>query len=276
MPSIREIKRRKQNIQSISQITKAMKLVSASKLQKAKDMAASYAPYTKYLSEMVNSILDLETEEIQNHPKKAMIVISSNRGLAGGFHSNLLKTILNSKIPKEQLLLYTFGERVRDGLIRKDYRVEKDYSDLMSEAAYDSAVQIGREILALYTKQEVGEVYLAYTLFKNTVTQTPVLLKLLPPEKRNSSQAGEAPMNYEPNQEEVLEKVMPLYLNSLIYGALLESAASEQGARMQAMDSASKSAGDMMEELSLQYNRARQGTITRELTEIISGVEALN
>lgn len=273
MPSIREIKRRKQSIQSTGQITKAMKLASTAKLQKAKEIAKAYEPYTKYLHEMVDSIL--ESSEDLNSSKKVMLVISSNRGLAGGFHSNLLKAVLNSRIPKEELLLYTAGEKVRDGLVRNGYQISKDYSMFMADAAEKTSALIGREILKLYEDGEIGEIYLAYTRFENTVTQIPVIQKLLPADKKNGTEKTNRLMNYEPDEETVLDKVLPLYLYSLIYGAFLESAASEYGARMQAMDAASKNAADMLEELSLQYNRLRQGNITRELTEIIAGAQAL-
>lgn len=274
MPSIREIKRRKQSIQSTSQITKAMKLVSASKLQKAREMVETYEPYSRYLYEMAASILSRQEGTIS--AKKALIVISSGKGLAGGFHVNLLKTILNFPFSKEDLLIYTMGEKVRDGLLRKGHKIEKDYSTSTETIVSETIAEMGKELLCLYNQHKIGAIYVAYTVFKNVVTQEPVILKLLPTDPVETGVLGVAPMNYEPNEEDVAEQVLPLYLYGLIYGAYLQTAASEHGARMQAMDGASKSASDMLEELSLQYNRARQGTITRELTEIIAGVEALN
>ena len=157
--------------------------------------------------------------------------------------------------------------------------MESDYSDVMEAPTYEDAQAISKEVLSAYAKGEIGEIYLAYTHFKNTVSHEPTLLRLLPVQvKKEDLAANDADllMNFEPNEEEALDMIIPKYITSLIYGALVEAVASENGARMQAMDSATSNAEDMINDLSLKYNRARQGSITQELTEIIAGAEAIS
>ena len=174
--------------------------------------------------------------------------------------------------------MYAIGKKGRDGLTRKGYEIREDHSEVINEPMYQDAADITAELLDAFTKGEVGEIYLAYTFFKNTVTHIPKLIKLLPVEadlsEGGSDDAGLL-MNYEPNEDEVLNAIVPKYMSSLIYGGLLEAVASENGARMTAMDSATNNAEEMIEKLSLQFNRARQGAITQELTEIIAGANAI-
>ena len=284
MATMREIKRRKASIQSTQQITNAMKLVSTVKLQKSRAKAERTRPYTDMMYATVNHVLSC-TEQIE-HPylnagaseKKGIIVISSNRGLAGGYNSNISRLILNSGISQEQAVLYAVGRKAREALGHKGYVIEEDYSDRMESPEYADALEIGRRVLNDFLEQKIGEIYLVYTSFKNTVSHEPKMIKLLPvdTEQFEASDSGEESlMSYEPGEAEVLDALIPLYMNSLIYGALVESTASENGARMQAMDSATSNAQEMMEHLSLQYNRARQASITQEITEIIAGANAI-
>lgn len=286
MASMRDIKRRKGSIQSTGQITKAMKLVSTVKLQKAKSNAEEAKPYFQYLYEAINTMLS--KSGTLSHPmlsggsskKKAFIVITSNRGLAGGYNANVVKLITKGGFEKEDVLVYAIGRKGRDSLARVGYEVRADYSEVMNQPLYNDAVNIGREVMDAFSKGEVGEIYLAYTVFKNTVTHIPTLLKLLPFEAAESSEEENAAdrltlMNYEPEAEEVLDKIIPKYVNGIIYGALIEALASENGARMQAMDNATSNAEEMIADLSLKYNRARQSSITQELTEIVAGATAI-
>ncbi|MBQ6875535.1 MAG: ATP synthase F1 subunit gamma [Lachnospiraceae bacterium] len=286
MATMRDIKRRKASIQSTQQITNAMKLVSTVKLQKSRAKAERTRPYTDMMYATVNHILSC-TEQV-DHPyltagtsdKKGIIVISSNRGLAGGYNSNVARLITGSGIAPEQVLLYAVGRKGRDVLCHKGYTVAEDYSDRMESPEYSDALEIGRKVLSDYMDQKIGEIYLVYTSFKNTVSHEPKMVKLLPVEtdqfEANTSEEGDALlMSYEPGEGEVLDALIPLYMNSLIYGALVESTASENGARMQAMDSATSNAQEMLEHLSLEYNRARQASITQEITEIIAGANAI-
>lgn len=285
MASMRDIKRRKTSISSTQQITKAMKLVSTVKLQKAKNKAEETTPYFRYMYQTVCSML-AKAGNI-DHPylrkstsdKKGIIVITSNRGLAGGYNSNIVRLITGSDIPVEDARIYTVGRKGQEALARKGYAMETDYSDVMEAPTYEDAQAISREVLEAYAAGEIGEIYLAYTHFKNTVSHEPTLLRLLPVqvnEEDLTTENTDLLMNFEPNEEEALDMIIPKYITSLIYGALVEAVASENGARMQAMDSATSNAEDMINDLSLKYNRARQGSITQELTEIIAGAEAIS
>ena len=269
----------------IYKITKAMKLVSTVKLQKAKTRAESAKPYFQKMYDTVQSILS-RSGNIE-HPyltsngskKKAVIVVTSNRGLAGGYNNNIVKLVAESGLPKESVEVYGIGKKGIESFERKGYYIASDDSEIINAPLFSDAVEIGRKVLDAYEAGEVGEIYLAYTSFKNTVVHTPEFIKLLPVEVKEEESAdkkSEAPMNYEPEAEESLDLLIPKYINSIVYGAFIEAVASENGARMQAMDAATSNAEDMISTLSLAYNRARQGAITQELTEIISGAEALN
>lgn len=285
MASLRDIKQRKGSIQSTQQITKAMKLVSTVKLQKARAHAESANPYFNHMYQTVTSMLARSGN--LDHPylkggssnKKAVVVISSNRGLAGGYNSNIVKLLTGSELSKEDVSVYAIGRKAKEGLERKGYEIARDYSQVMEGPTYSDAMAVSREVLEAYKNGEIGEIYLAYTHFKNTVSHVPTLIKLLPVEF-DETEISEADsnvlMNYEPNQDEALDKIIPKYVTSLCYGALVEAVASENGARMQAMDSATNNAEEIISDLTLKYNRARQSNITQELTEIIAGAEALS
>lgn len=285
MASMRDIKRRKSSIQSTQQITKAMKLVSTVKLQRAKQRAENSKAYFDCMYQTISSIL-AKANGIQ-HPyvtgngskRKAVIMITGNRGLAGGYNSNIIKLVTKSEFSKEDLDIYAIGSKGRDALARYGYQIKAVYRDLAEEPAYADAMGISREVLTAYNTGEIGEIYLAYTSFKNTVSHEPKLIKLLPADiskEAVTDETGSAIMNFEPKDEAALELIIPKYVTSLIYGGLVESVASENGARMQAMDSATSNAEEMIDSLSLLYNRARQGAITQELTEIIAGAEAIS
>ena len=295
MASMRDIKRRKGSIQSTQQITKAMKLVSTVKLQRAKQRAEQSKTYFDCMYETVNSILK-KTNGMQHRylqpgasAKKAVIVITSNRGLAGGYNSNVTKLVTKGGFQKEELDIYSIGKKGKDALNRHGYHIAWENPDIIEEPAYVDAMQLSKKLLEEFVAGKIGEIYLAYTYFKNTVVHVPKLMKLLPVEAgekeaasgvEKGAQAEEKkipiPMNFEPNDEEALDLLIPKYITSLIYGALVEAVASENGARMQAMDSATNNAEEMIDSLTLQYNRARQGSITQELTEIIAGAEAIS
>lgn len=291
MASMRDIKRRKESVQSTGQITKAMKLVSSVKLQKAKQGAEESKPYFDTMYETVAGMIAKSGQ--MSHPflqksqsdKKAVIVISSNRGLAGGYNSNVVKLITkDERFTTANTKVFAVGTKGRDSLERLGYDIFKDYSEAMNAPMYDDAIAIGKDVLSQFTMGGVGEIYLAYTIFKNTVVQIPTLIKLLPIDAADivsESEEEQSPMdritlmNYEPAAEEALDAIVPKYINSLIFGGLVEAHASENGARMQAMDSATSNAEEMISDLSLRYNRARQASITQELTEIIAGASAI-
>lgn len=285
MASMRDIKRRKSSIQGTQQITKAMKLVSTVKLQRARANAERSKEYFTCMYDTVNSILKrvghIEHKFLArgNSDKKAVIAITSNRGLAGGYNSNVVKLITrNPDWKKEDLRIYSLGNKGREAFLRYGYEVKDCDNEIVENPSYSDAMQLSSELLKAYAEGEIGEIYLAYTAFKNTVSHVPTLLKLLPVEvsaEEEKSEGAKAIMNFEPEDADTLDLIIPKYVTSLIYGALMESAASENGARMQAMDNATSNAEEMISDLALKYNRARQGSITQELTEIIAGAEAL-
>ena len=286
------IKRRKESITSTSQITKAMKLVSTVKFQKAKDHAEETKPYFQKMYETVSHMLASVGDQC-SHPllrkvekdgpiKKGVILITSNRGLAGGYNSNIVKLVTRGDFDKEHTVIYPVGTKGLDAMKRLGYHCEGDYSEVINKPMFCDAVSLGKTVMTALEQGDIDEVYLAYTVFKNSVTQIPTLMKILPvdpeqakPEEEETKNA-KVLMNYEPGEEETLGYIIPLYMNSLIFGAMAEAVASENGARMQAMDSATSNAEEMIETLGLQYNRARQAAITQELTEIVAGASAIS
>ena len=292
MASMRDIKRRKESVQSTEQITKAMKLVSSVKLTKAKQNAEESKPYFDTMYETVAGMIAKSGQ--MSHPflqkgksdKKAVIVVSSNRGLAGGYNSNLVKLVTKGDFDRENTIIFPVGRKGLESLVRQGYTCQGDFSEVINNPLFGDAVSIGKTVIGALENGDIDEVYLAYTVFKNTVTQIPTLIKILPfaedDIKENAQEEDEkdkgavAQMNYEPEEEETLGYIIPLYVNSLIFGALVEAVASENGARMQAMDSATSNAEEMIDTLGLQYNRARQAAITQELTEIVAGASAIS
>lgn len=286
MASMRDIKRRKSSIQGTQQITKAMKLVSTVKLQRARASAERSKGYFTCMYDTVNNILQrvghIDHKYLTSgaSSRKAVIVITGNRGLAGGYNSNVVKLVTrHPEWKKEDVVAYCLGTKGREALARQGYEIRECDSEIVESPVYADASALCNRLLNSFAEGEIGEIYLAYTGFKNTVSHVPTLLRLLPVEvpEEEVSEAKEsaAIMNFEPEDAEALDMLIPKYVTSLIYGALRESIASENGARMQAMDNATSNAEEMISDLTLKYNRARQGSITQELTEIIAGAEAL-
>ena len=289
MASMREIKRRRGSIQSTQQITKAMKLVATVKLQKARQRAENSKPYFQYMYKTVTSMLakagnvDHPYLNGGNSDKVGIVVITSNRGIAGGYNSNIAKLVQTCGVAKENVRLYTVGKKGADVLIRKGYEVAGNYSDIIEEPTFDDAKRLSNRLLEDFTNGEIGEIYVAYTEFKNTVVHIPKMVKLLPVDAsaavEDDSQVSDVDkltlMNFEPSEEEAIGLLVPKYVTSILYGAFVEAVASENGARMQAMDSATNNAEEIINDLELKYNRARQGAITQELTEIIAGADAI-
>ncbi|MCR4841485.1 MAG: ATP synthase F1 subunit gamma [Lachnospiraceae bacterium] len=295
MPSMRDIKRRKESITSTGQITKAMKLVSTVKLQKSKSQAENGKPYFRHLYSTIDSMLADASDHVKNkylignpEGKTAIIVISSNRGLAGGYNNNVVKAVMSSGIDKENVLVYAIGSKAKEALARRGYEIADDRSDVMNAPLYADATDLAEELMRGYEDGTLKEICIVYTFFKNTVVHDPEVLRLLPTDTLAAkveetggntipkTDSSYGPMNFEPTPSEVLKEIMPKYLAGEIYGALIEALASENAARMTAMDNATSNAEDMISNLELQYNRARQGAITQELTEIIAGANAIN
>ena len=290
MASMRDIKRRRESIQSTEQITKAMMLVATVKLQKARQKAEASRPYTNALYRTVGEILrrtDETAHKYLRHPdegKKAVILVSGNRGLAGGYNMNVVRQVLDGPFDPENTVIYTIGKKGQEMMRARGYECADDWSEVVNAPLYKDAIQITQTILDRFESGGISEIWLAYTEFKNTVVHVPKCVRMIPvaaeDENVASAMAEEReesllPMNYEPNDEEVLNRLIPQYMASVLYGALLQAVASENGARMTAMDNATDNAEEMIDKLGLQYNRARQGSITQELTEIIAGRNAV-
>ena len=290
MATMRDIKRRRNSISSTQQITKAMKLVSTVKLQKARTRAENSKAYFNCMYETVTSMLS-KAGNVQ-HPylqaravkKIGVVVVTSNRGLAGGYNSNITKLITGGDWKKEDVRIYAVGKKGADSLSAKGYDIAHNYSEVIEEPTYSDAQRMGAQLLSDFENGEIDEIYLAYTVFKNTVSHIPTMMKLLPIDtnvemegnKTDTNVVDITPMNFEPDEEEVIGLLVPKYITSILYGAFVEAVASENGARMAAMDNATNNADEMISDLALKYNRARQSAITQELTEIIAGAEAIS
>ena len=306
MASMKQIKQRKKTVESTGKITKAMKLVATVKLQKTKQVATSAVPYFDAMYEKITSVIkhshSLKHKYLNGKAgaKRGIVVFSSNKGLAGGYNSSIVKKLLGEdadmKITPNDTAIYAIGSKVRDELSRRGFTIARDYSDRMEDVHYGTYVDVAADLLDDFVNGKINEIYLVYTFFKNTITHIPRILKLLPFESvtKNTndeselikhrtfhvakSEYDEDPnmlMNYEMEDEEMLNQIIPLYISTLLYGALTASIASENGARMTAMDNATKNAKELSEKLGVMYNRARQGAITQELTEIVAGANAI-
>jgi len=278
MASTRGIKRRINSVYSTQQITRAMYLVAASKLQKAKSKHESLRPFieeTIRITRKITAYIDDTDFYIKKRPvtSTAIIVISADRGLCGGYNVNVSKAAeaLLKKKPNEQLI--TVGTKTRDYFRKRNKNIIRTYQGISELPFYEDAADIGLLAIDLFESGEVEEVYLVYTVFNSVINYTPQTLKLLPLESDYDTAGGD--MDFEPDQKAFLSYLIPKYMSTVIYGAMVESAACEQGARMSSMDNATKNSNRLLNKFTLKYNRTRQDAITQELTEIVGGADAL-
>lgn len=281
MASMRDIKRRIKSVNSTQQITKAMNLVASSKLTRAKGRLMDTRPFFQETRKVIANVVNgskgishpyLEKRDVK---KKAVILITGDRGLCGGYNANVSKAAFSLIDDKENTLAITVGSKGREFFKRRGVNILSSYTGISENPDYLDALKIGQQVLDLFTKEEADEVYLAYTEFISTLSSEPKLIKVLPVDVNefdtDDSYDNQALTIYEPDEEAVLEYVIPKYINTVIFGAMVESAVCELGARMTAMDSATENASEMIDDLNLLYNRARQGAITQEITEIVGG-----
>ena len=287
MATLRDIKRRIKSVKSTQQITKAMKMVSAAKLKRAQDDITAARPYAQKMVELITSLASKTSPESHallsgtGGPNVGIILVTSDRGLCGGFNATLLRT--TERFIREQndskISLYLIGKRGIEYFKRRPFDIKKAVPTGSGRPSYAGAAEIAREVIGLYLKNELDEVHIIYSEFKSALTQKPVAQKLLPiaAQAREEAAGGQTPVEilYEPSVDDVLNGLLPKFIEVQVFRALLESSASEYGARMTAMDSASKNASEMIGSLTLMYNRIRQAVITKELMEIIGGAEAL-
>ncbi len=275
--STKEIKNRIRSMESTKQITKAMEMVAASKLRRAQAQVANARPYFEILSETMEDIVrhseDLHSVYLmkQAEKKTAYVIIAGDRGLAGGYNSNVLKTA-QKHIGDKAVTILPVGKKTMDFYQSKGFSL---FSQIYREAG---AVSVGdcfsmaKQLCMAYRAGEIDAVYVVYTNFVSVLSQVPQVQQLLPLQsKAETTKGSRADMIYEPDGTAVFDTIVPEYLGGVLYGALCESRASEQAARRSAMDSATKNANEMIEDLSLKFNRARQAAITQEITEIVAG-----
>ena len=291
MASLDDLRKRIVSVKSTQKITKAMKMVAAAKLRKAQESAERGRPYSE---KMQNIILNL-TESISdplNAPKLLIgngkeqihlcVVMTSDRGLCGGFNTNICRLAKNYflKVLKEEktLKIITIGSKGHDQLKREygKYIVQKLSFKDKKKISFNEADNVGKIIIDLFDKNEFDKCILFYNNFKNVMTQIPQAQQIIPAEKKNLSKKNdEIFYEFEPDEDEILEDLLPKNISTQVFKAFLENSASEQGSRMTAMDSATRNAGDLVKSLTIVYNRSRQAAITKELIEIIPGAESL-
>ncbi len=278
--SMKDIKRRIKSVESTGQITKAMELVSSAKLRKAKEAAEKARPYfhTLYevMSEIASSNTDFSSIYTQKSDKKSnlVIVVAGDRGLAGGYNINVLR--LASTLLNDQSKIIAIGKKAVDFFGKSGHEVVFSVSDIESNLSIKKINDIGAKVVELYKSGNYGSVEIVFTQFISPLVQEPIKLKVLPLDVTanmwgSSHSTAKEAVEYEPSGQEVFDTIAPSYVKGVIYGAIVESFASEQGARRTAMESASDNAKDMIDRLSLSYNRARQAAITQEISEIVSG-----
>ncbi|GAA0137623.1 F0F1 ATP synthase subunit gamma [Paenibacillus sp. YSY-4.3] len=280
---IREIKRQIKSVQNTRQITKAMEMVASAKLRRAQEKAQSSRPYAEKLKEVVSSIAS-STDGV-THPmlvtrpvkRTAYIVITADGGLVGGYNTNILRKVMDEINQKHQSQseygLYVIGRKGRDYFNRRELPVLKDVVELSDSPKFADIKSLAYAAVQGFEEEQFDEVYICYNKFINAMSQLPTVDRLLPFDSVETS-GPTAEYEYEPSPEAVLEVLLPKYAETLIFGALLEGKASELGAKMTAMSSATKNATKMINELTLTYNRARQAAITQEITEIVAGANA--
>ncbi len=289
MPSLRDIRNRIGSVKSTRQITKAMKMVAAAKLRRAQDAVLKTRPYAQLLDQMLSRVAARAlAEESVAHPLLAprvqqtaeVVVLTSDRGLAGGFNSNIARRaqrfITENGERFSKIGVSTIGKKGRDYFRARKLELRKDFTGIHSDLRYEKAEAIAAEYTERYLAGEVDAVFIAYNEFKSAIAQKPVVVQLLPIETPPAeASASGIDFKYEPSRDALLAELLPRQIAMQVWRALLESAASEHGARMSAMESATKNAEEMIAALTLQYNRARQAYVTKELMEIVSGAEAL-
>ena len=279
--SMKDIKLRIKSVESTMQTTKAMELVASSKLRRAKERVEQSRPFFHILMDTLGDIARTNTDfsspyTVSREVKRTCyIVIGGDRGMAGGYNANIFKAVTAHSAGKEIVVL-PIGKKTVDFFTRKEKEIlTRDYA-IAADTSVSDCYAMADLLTKKYLLQEFDEVYVCYTVFVSMLTQTPKIQKILPlvhEEQDAGSESAKEQILYEPDTETVYNSIVPGYIAGVIYSALCESVASEQGARRTAMDAASKNAAEMIEDLSLRYNRARQGAITQEITEIVAGAE---
>jgi len=286
MANLKEIRNRITSIKSTMQITSAMKMVSAAKLKKAQDAIVAMRPYSSKLTELLQNLsatLDGDTGGAYSTEREVskvlLVVVTSNRGLCGGFNSSITKTVVKTVVEKyadKQVDVFSIGKKGAD-ILSKEYEIVSNRNDIYDDLTFDNVALIAESLMSLYVDGSYDKIELVYNQFKNAATQLPQVEQFLP---IKPVEGGEAITNsdyiFEPSKVEIVEALIPKSLKTQLYKAIRDSFASEHGARMTAMHKATDNASELRDELLLTYNKARQAAITNEILEIVGGAEALN
>ena len=286
MPSLKDIRKRIASVKSTQQITKAMKMVAAAKLRRAQESIVSARPYADKMREVIGS-LSLRVE-LDRHPlltrrevkKREILMITSDRGLCGGYNQNLIREVVHLLREKPEGVeadqLNIIGRKGLEYFKRRDVPIRREYKNIMGDIQYKTVAEVGKDIVAAYEAGEFDELIMVYNHFRSAISQNVTVQKLLPIEPITVPEGTVlTDYIYEPSEREILDQLLPRYIEVQIYRAMLEALASEYGARMTAMESATNNAAEMIDRLTLDMNRARQAAITKELMEIVGGAEAL-
>jgi len=287
--TLRDIQRRIRSVQSTQKITRAMKLVAAAKLRRAQERILAARPYANKMAELLGNLVSAADGaegsahpllEQREGPRRLIVIITADRGLAGAFNSNVLRNSLAFVRASNAtaLTLVVVGRKARDFYRRRPYTVKRDMLGFWDRLAYSHACELADLFIAQYLEGEVDEVHLIYNEFRSVALQRPVRQQLLPiPRSEGAAQAAGQPVEYiyEPSAPAILSELLPRHVRMQVFRALMESLAGEYGARMTAMEAATKNAKEMIDILTIQYNKARQEKITKELLDIVGGAEAL-
>ncbi|RYY93332.1 MAG: ATP synthase F1 subunit gamma [Chitinophagaceae bacterium] len=285
---LKEVRNRIKSVQSTQQITKAMKMVSAAKLRRAQDAIQQMRPYARRLQELLSNIVSSTEMEggnalAQERPveRVLLIVITSDRGLAGAYNANVIKLakqVLREKYQGKQVTIWSMGKKGYEHFAKNNFNVSDRFKDVFLNLSFEGVQAAAQAAVQGYLNREFDAVEVVYSEFKNAATQRFVSEPFLPIQKTElpaGSKATRADFIFDPNKEELIAELMPKILNTQLFKAVLDANASEHGARMTAMDKASENANELLKNLKISYNRARQAAITTELTEIVSGAAAL-
>ncbi len=289
MASLKELKGRIDSVKSTQKITKAKQMVAAAKLRKAQAAAEAARPYAVRLSDVVASLASKVSGDSApkllagngSDKRHMLVIVNTDKGLCGGLNSNIVK---EAKAQAKQLAsegkevsLYLVGKKGLAPLKREfESQIVRHFdTSVVRNPGFEEAESVADELVTMFDEGKFDVAHLIYPIFKSALAQDPVTQQLIPAPAPENAESGNAAVEYEPGEEEILEQLLPRYVKTQLFGSLLEREASEQGASMTAMDNATRNAGDMINKLTIQYNRSRQAAITTELVEIISGAEAL-
>ena len=286
MANLKNIRSQIKSVTSIQKVTKAMKMVAAAKLRKSQENMEKGRPYSNRMKDLISNLvndIDSSLLPLLNKPNKTtkygIILITADRGLAGSFNSNVIKkaeSAINA-VGKENAILFCIGKKGFEYFSKRNFDVEKYYEDLWLDLNYNKAINIGQNIIEYFLHNQVDKVDVIYNYFKNAASQEVLTNQILPIEfEQEEKQSSSKDIIYEPSKIEIIKSLVPKYFNTQIWQFLLESFASEQAARMLAMENATENAKEMISELNLEFNKARQTAITTEMLEIVGGAEALS